>query len=222
MIDKHAEAFREEAYELLTDLEGSLLELEQSPDDAELIGKVFRVMHTIKGSGSMFGFDDIAEFTHGIETVYDRVRSGQIRVSKDLISLTLEARDIVKTMLDEPEGVALSRQEAEKVAVAFKSLVQAEEEGTDPPSIDSPPSVAASLSSHPPVGPSPTASALPPFQASLPPAQTRSFSSTNWLPWGKRPSRPLRTAYPVSTLSTPSSATPDGPSLSLPTGASMP
>ena len=152
MIDKHAEAFREEAYELLTDLEGSLLELEQSPDDAELIGKVFRVMHTIKGSGSMFGFDDIAEFTHGIETVYDRVRSGQIRVSKDLISLTLEARDIVKTMLDEPEGVALSRQEAEKCAVAFKSLVQAEEEGTDPPSIDSPPSVAASLSSPPPGG----------------------------------------------------------------------
>lgn len=92
MIDKHAEAFREEAYELLTDLEGSLLELEQSPDDAELIGKVFRVMHTIKGSGSMFGFDDIAEFTHGIETVYDRVRSGQIRVSKDLISLTPSRR----------------------------------------------------------------------------------------------------------------------------------
>ena len=49
----------------------------RAPDDAELIGKVFRVMHTIKGSGAMFGFDDIAEFTHGIETVYDRVRSGQ-------------------------------------------------------------------------------------------------------------------------------------------------
>ncbi len=75
MIDKHREAFREEAYELLSDLEGSLLELEESPDDAELIGKVFRVMHTIKGSGAMFGFDDIAAFTHEIENVYDRVRN---------------------------------------------------------------------------------------------------------------------------------------------------
>jgi two-component system chemotaxis sensor kinase CheA len=130
MIDKHGEAFREEAYELLSTLEESLLELEDAPDDAELIGKVFRVMHTIKGSGAMFGFDDIAAFTHGIETVYDKVRSGQIRVSKDLISLTLEARDIIKSMLDGPAGVAGQEQAVENIVDAFKRLVPAEEEGT--------------------------------------------------------------------------------------------
>ncbi|OPY66034.1 MAG: Chemotaxis protein CheA [Syntrophorhabdaceae bacterium PtaU1.Bin034] len=101
MKDIHREAFREEAYELLSELEGSLLELEEAPDDGELIGRIFRAMHTIKGSGSMFGFDDVAAFTHQIETVYDKVRNGQLQVTKELISLTLQARDFIKIMLDE-------------------------------------------------------------------------------------------------------------------------
>ena len=82
-IDKHKETFKEEAHELLGELETSLLELEESPDNTELVGRVFRAMHTIKGSGSMFGFDDIAKFTHEIETVFDLVRNGKIPVTKE-------------------------------------------------------------------------------------------------------------------------------------------
>ena len=50
--DQHKNIYKEEAYELLSDLESALLELEQSPDDMELIGRIFRALHTIKGSGS--------------------------------------------------------------------------------------------------------------------------------------------------------------------------
>ncbi|WP_028894905.1 chemotaxis protein CheA [Syntrophorhabdus aromaticivorans] len=103
MSDIHREAYREEAYELLADLETSLLELERSPDDQELVGRVFRAMHTIKGSGSMFGFDDIANFTHEIETVFDLVRNGEISVTKMLIDLTLHSRDCIRMMLEEKE-----------------------------------------------------------------------------------------------------------------------
>ncbi|MEK6622475.1 MAG: chemotaxis protein CheA [Planctomycetota bacterium] len=99
-IDKHKETFKEEAYELLGELETSLLELEESPDNAELVGRVFRAMHTIKGSGAMFGFDDIAKFTHEIETVFDLVRNGKIPVTKELIQATLSARDQIREMLD--------------------------------------------------------------------------------------------------------------------------
>lgn len=99
MMDQHRQAFCEEAAELLTELESSLLELEEAPDDAELIGRVFRAMHTIKGSGSMFGFDDIAHFTHEVETVFDMVRSGKMQVSKELINLTLKARDHITSLL---------------------------------------------------------------------------------------------------------------------------
>lgn len=97
-------AFTEEAYELLSELEDSLLELEESPEDTDLIGRVFRAMHTIKGSGAMFGFDAVAEFTHEVETVFDQVRSGVIPVSKALIDLTLRARDQIRAILDAEQG----------------------------------------------------------------------------------------------------------------------
>ncbi|MBF0179002.1 MAG: chemotaxis protein CheA [Magnetococcales bacterium] len=97
-------AFTEEAYELLSELEDSLLELEASPTDQELISRVFRAMHTIKGSGAMFGFDAVAEFTHEVETVFDMARNGTIPVTKALIDLTLAARDQIRSMLDAAAG----------------------------------------------------------------------------------------------------------------------
>ncbi|MFO7987625.1 MAG: chemotaxis protein CheA [Desulfatiglandaceae bacterium] len=99
-MDQHKEAYREEAYELLTELEAALLELEETPDDRDLIGRIFRAMHTIKGSGAMFGFDEVAAFTHEIETVYGQVREGKIPVTKPLIDKTLSACDQVRIMVD--------------------------------------------------------------------------------------------------------------------------
>ncbi len=96
--------YKEEAYELLSELEGALLELEEIPEDAGVIGRVFRALHTIKGSGAMFGFDDIASFTHEIETAFDLVRDGKIVASKELINLGLAARDQIRAMLDASEG----------------------------------------------------------------------------------------------------------------------
>ena len=98
--DMHRTAFREEASELLGELEASLLALEDQPEDQDLINRVFRAMHTIKGSGAMFGFDDIAAFTHEVETVFDKVRNGLLPVSKVLLDLTLAARDHIKQLLD--------------------------------------------------------------------------------------------------------------------------
>lgn len=96
-------AFREEAHELLAELETALLELETNSTDQELIGRVFRALHTIKGSGAMFGFEKISEFTHEVETVFDQVREGTLPVSKELIDITLLARDQIFAMLDSPE-----------------------------------------------------------------------------------------------------------------------
>jgi len=103
-MDIHGEAFLDEAQELLTALESSLLELERNPQDSELIDQVFRALHTIKGSGAMFGFDRIADFTHDIETVFDLVRDGDIPVTKELITLTLTARDQIQALVDAVHG----------------------------------------------------------------------------------------------------------------------
>lgn len=100
MNDLNKEAFQEEARELLAELEDALMELEDDPRDTDCINRVFRSMHTIKGSGAMFGFEAIAAFTHEVETVFDQVRSGAVEVDKGLCDLTLEARDHIKLLLE--------------------------------------------------------------------------------------------------------------------------
>ncbi|MDA3948879.1 MAG: chemotaxis protein CheA [Spirochaeta sp.] len=103
MIDGFQDSFREEAYELLENLEQALLQLEDAPDDRDVVSAVFRSMHTIKGSAAMFGFDAVSGFTHHVETVLDDVRNGKIPVTRGLIDLTLESRDHIRLMLDDPE-----------------------------------------------------------------------------------------------------------------------
>ena len=112
-----------------------MLELEEKPDDAELIGRVFRAMHTIKGSGAMFGFEDIASFTHQIETVYDLIRNGKLDVTSELIDLTLGAKDVIREMLNVTGSDSASNiRKREKIVLLFnKFLPKAQEIETDTP-----------------------------------------------------------------------------------------
>jgi two-component system chemotaxis sensor kinase CheA len=109
MIDQYKQAFDEEARELLAELEAALLELDQNRGDRETVGRAFRALHTIKGSGAMFGFDDIAGFTHNLETAFDRLRNGELTATTDLIRLSLAAGDQIKSMLDEAGAAPWTR-----------------------------------------------------------------------------------------------------------------
>lgn len=108
MIDKLKQGFLDEARELLTELESALLELDQKRDDPEIIARVFRALHTIKGSGAMFGFDEVAGFTHNLEAVFDQVRKGQFAATGDLVNLSLAAGDQIKIMLDASIGLGIA------------------------------------------------------------------------------------------------------------------
>jgi two-component system chemotaxis sensor kinase CheA len=107
-IDKYKQAFQEEAREILAELESTLLELNEHPDDTDLVGKAFRALHTIKGSGAMFGFDEVAAFTHNLENAFDRVRNGRLRVTSELVDLSLTALDQIKAMLHSASGSDVS------------------------------------------------------------------------------------------------------------------
>jgi two-component system, chemotaxis family, sensor kinase CheA len=98
-----AEVFRQEASELFEALEEALLDLGLRPDDKELVDTAFRALHTIKGSGAMFGFDDVASFTHEFESAFDRVRKGEIKPDQDLISVSLAAKDYIRDLIEAPE-----------------------------------------------------------------------------------------------------------------------
>ncbi len=99
--EQFKQSFREEAREILTELESALLELNENPSDRELVSRIFRGLHTIKGSGAMFGFEKLASFTHNLETAFDEVRTGRLQISAELIDLTLGALDQIRALLEE-------------------------------------------------------------------------------------------------------------------------
>ncbi len=97
------EMFEQEAQDLLAQLEAALLDLAHDPGDSALIDTAFRALHTIKGSGAMFGFEDAAAFTHHVETAFDKVRQGKAESSPELIALALKARDHIQILIERPE-----------------------------------------------------------------------------------------------------------------------
>lgn len=107
MLEGFQDSFRDEAYELLNSLEQSLLELEERPDDHEVISAVFRSMHTIKGSAAMFGFEPISAFAHRVESTLDDVRGGKLPVTSALVDFVLACRDHIRALLDSPDDPSL-------------------------------------------------------------------------------------------------------------------
>jgi len=135
--DESRAIFREEALDLLAELDATLLELENSPHDLDLVNQVFRALHTIKGSGAMFGFDDIANFTHSIENVFDKVRTGGLEVSSELITTTLAARDHILGLLNgvDEEGNG-SPERGEAIQADVRDLVNGVAVVTEPVAVD--------------------------------------------------------------------------------------
>ncbi len=91
--------FRIEAEELLEQIEQGLLDLGHRLDDKALVDAVFRGLHTLKGSGAMFGFDALAGFTHHCETAFDRVRKGLAPASEELVAVILAAKDHMRALI---------------------------------------------------------------------------------------------------------------------------
>ena len=121
MIDRFKEKFVEEALDNVHDLEEALLLLENDKQNKEIIERIFRAMHSLKGGGAMFGFNDLSDFTHHLETVFDWIRNGKLDVSDNIVSITLNAIDHIKHLLD----VGDLTDEAEKIEQkAFIEKVQ--------------------------------------------------------------------------------------------------
>jgi two-component system chemotaxis sensor kinase CheA len=120
------ETFFQEAEDLLIVIEERILDLESDPRNRDAVDGLFRAIHTIKGSGAMFGFDDIAGFAHHVETTLDDVRNGDLKISRELIDLILTSRDQIKAMLYEAKGGEVSDQtSAEEIVQQLKRLPKA-------------------------------------------------------------------------------------------------
>jgi len=123
-----AAVFRIEAQELLDQIEQALLDLERRPDDTDLVAQVFRAMHTLKGSGAMFGFDALASFAHACETAFDRVRKGQVKATPELIASVLAAEDHLRALA---KGDEVPAQEGATLLASIETAMN----GADAPAL---------------------------------------------------------------------------------------
>jgi two-component system chemotaxis sensor kinase CheA len=110
-MDELLTDFLTEASESLTLLDLELVKLEQNPDDKEILGNIFRVVHTVKGTCGFIGLTRLEHVAHAGENILGKIRDGKIPVTPAVISLILEALDCIKVIVEylsenavEPEG----------------------------------------------------------------------------------------------------------------------
>jgi two-component system chemotaxis sensor kinase CheA len=113
--DELLQVFHEEADDLLAELEAALLALERGERDSDLLAETFRLLHTLKGTCSMYGFSTAAGLAHEVETVFARVRDGSMVLTGDLVDLALRARDAMAMLVSGRQDQAASAREITQV-----------------------------------------------------------------------------------------------------------
>lgn len=93
------EDFLIEAFEMIEQLDQDLVELENNPQDLELLNRIFRVAHTIKGSSSFLNFDTLTHLTHNMEDVLNKARKGELKLSHEIMDVVLPSIDLMKALL---------------------------------------------------------------------------------------------------------------------------
>ena len=135
------QTFFEEAAESLNEWESLLLHLEETPNDPELLNTIFRCAHSIKGGSATFGFTAIAQFTHGLETLLDKVRNGQIGVDTSLTRLLLESVDQLKSLLAVARGEASSAPDSAPLTARVEAAIAGNADTAPVPAAAEAPSV---------------------------------------------------------------------------------
>lgn len=93
------EDFLIEAFEMIEQLDQDLIELEHNPSDLDLLNRIFRVAHTIKGSSSFLNFDTLTKLTHNMEDVLNKARRDELKITPDVMDVVLESIDLMKGLL---------------------------------------------------------------------------------------------------------------------------
>lgn len=124
-LSQFHQVFFEESYEGLDVMESALLNMDVNEVDSETINEIFRAAHSIKGGSGTFGFNEIAEFTHVVETLLDLIRSDQFEMQNEHIDLFLKSVDCIRTMINELEsGGSCDTKLASELKAIFHSVLE--------------------------------------------------------------------------------------------------
>ena len=153
------EDFLVESFELIEQIDHDLVELESNPDDLELLNRIFRVAHTVKGSSSFLNFDTLTELTHHMEDVLNKARHGELKITADVMDVVLKSVDMMKGLLvsirdngnDSSSGIDISQICLQLTAIS---------EGQSPASAT--PATVPAAAPEPAPAPEPAAANIPP------------------------------------------------------------
>ena len=166
------EGFLTETTELLEKLDDDLVALEKSSGDPELLNRIFRSIHTVKGASSFLGFDLLVKVTHKTEDVLNRLRKGELVVTPEIMDVILEATDLVKILVSDIKAGEIQEREIDGTIAKLLPLLSE----NAAPKVDVPPAAAAPAAEPAPVDAGPVAAApessvtpLPAAQAATPP-----------------------------------------------------
>ncbi len=118
--------FFEEAGENLANMESLLLAIDVDAASDEELNAIFRVAHSIKGGAATFGFADVTELTHELETLLDRLRKSELRLRRDMVDVLLEASDALRAQLARHQGSAQHRPDTTDLVARIKKLAAGE------------------------------------------------------------------------------------------------
>ncbi|HEY6882231.1 MAG TPA: chemotaxis protein CheA [Polyangiales bacterium] len=155
--------FVEEAAELLTDFEQALLLLESLPDDVELLNRIFRCAHTVKGNAKLLGIEVVASFTHQLENLLDKLRKQELVVTQGVANTLFASLDVLKGLLAElaggpPHDGAAYASTEQRIAALVADLAPARGPALELPPLELPP---LELPSPAPPVPEPVAMTAP-------------------------------------------------------------
>jgi two-component system chemotaxis sensor kinase CheA len=190
--------FYEEARELLISLEEGLMELERRQSDRAHLDKTFRAAHSLKGAGAMVGLATIAEFTHYIEAVLERIRTGGLAVDSDIITTLLEARDHLAAMVEGEAAkapVPPSGELVQRLSSLLRGPVQAGVQGQTAPESRERPTEGDVSGKPPTIGAAGPTSPSPPISttAAAAPSEPKPAKTAGSTPKRKPPARQSKT-----------------------------
>jgi two-component system chemotaxis sensor kinase CheA len=133
------ESFIVETKELLDKLDNDLVELEKRQNDVELLNAIFRYVHTIKGTSSFIGFEQMSELTHKFEDVLNKLRKFELKLNPEIMDVILKAQDLMKVLLSKLEANDLSPIDISGVVSKLERISRGEfliEEDVEKASVD--------------------------------------------------------------------------------------
>lgn len=160
-LSQFYQVFFEEAGENLEQLEQKLLELDITAADDEELNAIFRCAHSVKGGAATFGFSDVAELTHHMETLLDKLRRHELQPTSAMVDVLLAAGDALKSQLARHQGAGGDPLDTSELVARIRAMAEGQAAPAAAP-VAAAPAAAAPVAAPAPVAASPAVASLPP------------------------------------------------------------